>query len=207
MDFPNNTASVCWAAGLFNGEGSTIVSKSGSLKYVYLRIGQNDPQVLKIFGEIVEYGNLQGPYEEKYKRPDGTYRKIYMWRYQVAAQQEVDEVLKTLWPYLSNIKKLQAMNAIANYNTNFDVPESEMTRGKSTWFKRANFRYSLEKCNDFKEDSSLMNAHSQLRELNTKSDPARDGGEGNNNPSLRDYPPFTQEEKDALAKQGWYLKE
>ena len=184
MEFPDKNASASWAAGLFNGEGSTIVSKSGRMKYVYLRLGQNDPQVLQIFGEAVGFGSMSGPHEERYKRPDGTLRIIYMWRYQVGAQQEVDQVLKLMWPYLSNIKKLQAIEAIKQYNLNFQIPESEMTRGKSAWFQRTNYRFSLEKCNDFKESDSLVNAHSSLRELKTKSDPFRNEGESINSLSL-----------------------
>jgi hypothetical protein len=79
-----------WAGGFFNGEGSTGVLGQ-------IRIGQSHPEVLRRFFKTVDLGRLRGPVQEKY---------CNMWYYD--CYNGAEEVLRQLWPYLSEIKKKQA---------------------------------------------------------------------------------------------------
>jgi hypothetical protein len=92
---------IAWAAGLFDGEGSTSVLKAQRDKYSYIRmsIAQKHPEVLEKFLSIVGVGKI-------YK---ANTRNIYSW--DCYKQIDVPSVLNMLWPYLSIIKKEQAIKA------------------------------------------------------------------------------------------------
>lgn len=92
---------LAWCAGLFDGEGSTSVLKTQRDKYSYIRLSlsQKDRRVLDKFKTIMSFGKI-------YK---ATKREIHS--YDVYKQEEVIEVLNKMWPYLSEIKKLQAIKA------------------------------------------------------------------------------------------------
>jgi hypothetical protein len=87
-----------WAAGLFDGEGSTSVYKSGQQKWLYPRLsmGQKDPEVLErmltLFGGQI--------YRDRT-------RPMYQWN--LNKQDHVMEALNMMWPFLSEVKKRQAI--------------------------------------------------------------------------------------------------
>lgn len=96
----DNELELAWAAGFFDGEGSTSVEKnSASLKTT---ISQNDPEVLERFLKAVDVGSrIYGPY---YYGP----KKNPRWAVQICGKSAIIAVAK-LWPYLGSIKRNQAL--------------------------------------------------------------------------------------------------
>lgn len=92
-------SSAAWAAGLFDGEGSTSLLKTQRDKYQYPRmcITQKHTEVLEKFQSIVGVGKI---YKSKT-------RNIYS--LDIYKKEDVIECLNIMWPYLSEIKKNQAL--------------------------------------------------------------------------------------------------
>lgn len=90
-----------WCAGLFDGEGSTSVLKAQRDKYGYVRMNvpQKIREVLDKFHSIVKVGKIY-----KIKCRDMHSLDIYK-------REDVVDCLNMLWPYLSEVKKLQALKA------------------------------------------------------------------------------------------------
>jgi hypothetical protein len=101
-------ADFAWAAGFFDGEGSTIAraltSRPGyhQLNVTVPQSGRDGvPSVLLRFQRVMlGMGRMSGPSD------DG----IYMLRY--AAREEAHLVLDLMWPYLGDIKRSQATRAM-----------------------------------------------------------------------------------------------
>lgn len=92
---------LAWCAGLFDGEGSTSVLKAQRDKYSYIRlsVSQKDNRVLQKFQSILGCGKI-------YKA-----KKRNIHSFDVYIQEQVIDVLNKLWPYLSEVKKEQAIKA------------------------------------------------------------------------------------------------
>ena len=90
-----------WCAGLFDGEGTTSVLKAQRDKYGYVRMSvpQKIREDLDKFQSIVKVGNI---YEHK-GRP--------MHSLDIYKKEDVINCLNMLWPYLSEVKKVQALKA------------------------------------------------------------------------------------------------
>jgi len=102
---------LAWAAGFFDGDGSTCTTKQYKVKprRLKLQIGQCHPFVLERFCAAVEEGKVYGPYHKTSaltKRP--------YWLYHIENDLKVNRVLDKLWPYLSQQKKAQATRARAD---------------------------------------------------------------------------------------------
>ena len=103
MNFPERGVLVereielAWAAGFFDGEGTTSCLRARRDKYIYIRmsIAQKFPELLEKFRDIVGYGKVYS-----------NSRGMYSW--DCYKQSDVPKVLTLLWPYLSEIKKKQA---------------------------------------------------------------------------------------------------
>jgi hypothetical protein len=111
-----------WAAGLFDGEGSTNIENANSKRrlpsgrprdYPNLRVnvGQDkDPEVLHRFQAAVDgIGNIY--YAKGYDK--------YNW---MARGDDALRVLEILWPYLSGPKKAQALRIGELYNKSQEIP-------------------------------------------------------------------------------------
>lgn len=91
---------LAWAAGLFDGEGTTSVlaAKRDKWKYPRLSMAQKNPEVLyklqQLLGGKVYKSNT---------------RNIYNWN--VYKREDVIDALNKLWPFLSEQKKEQAIEA------------------------------------------------------------------------------------------------
>lgn len=90
-----------WAAGFFDGEGSTCRSGRGIL----VKVSQNERALLDRWVAAVGAGKVYGPY--------GPYpgRKTNSKAYYVAQTTNREASVKALlamWPYLGDIKKAQA---------------------------------------------------------------------------------------------------
>lgn len=88
---------LAWAAGLFDGEGSTSTLKAQRDKHIYLRasVAQKDRRVLDKFQKIVDCGKV---YSQKS-------RIMHSW--DCYRQDEVYSFLELLWPYISEQKREQ----------------------------------------------------------------------------------------------------
>jgi hypothetical protein len=94
-----------WAAGLFDGEGSTstYVPKGKTYPRRQMAVSQGGlpgqvPAVLARFHAVVGVGNITGPYEG-----------LYYWK--TTRKDAVDLVGALLWPYLSGEKRRQFAEA------------------------------------------------------------------------------------------------
>ena len=102
---------VAWAAGLFDGEGSTSTyvprgQKSPRRQMAVSQVGTNDqtPAVLVRFRSIVGVGNITGPYRGG----------LYYWK--TTRKDAVDAVGAMLWPCLSVEKRRQFHAAAIQMN-------------------------------------------------------------------------------------------
>lgn len=89
---------IAWAAGFFDGEGTTCLQKQtkSGRDYPRIAITQKFPEVLHRFRAAVNIGKVYGPY--RHAAP-----------YQfVATCHDAVIALRVIWPYLSPIKKAQA---------------------------------------------------------------------------------------------------
>lgn len=115
---------VAWAAGLFDGEGSTstYVPKGKTYTRRQMAVSQGGspdvvPDVLTRFKGIVGVGNVTGPY-------DG----LYYWK--TTRKDAVDSVGAMLWPHLSSEKREQFAAAATRMKR--AVPSSlEDTQGRT----------------------------------------------------------------------------
>jgi hypothetical protein len=93
---------VAWAAGLFDGEGSSSMyvprARRTARRQIQVSQGATDgqlPPVLVRFREIVGVGNVTGPYRDS----------LYYWK--TTRKDAIDLVAATLWPYLGEVKRAQ----------------------------------------------------------------------------------------------------
>ena len=96
-----------WAAGFFDGEGCVFLhrQKDRKARSVRLDIAQTDRRVLDRFLSAVGHGKVYGPYPGSNK---GKNNQDY-WRYTCCAKEHVNDVLNQLWPFLSEQKKVRAL--------------------------------------------------------------------------------------------------
>ena len=103
--------SFAWAAGLFDGEGSTELHTRRTLDRTWFglrsRVSQCEasgiPRVLQRFQAIAKSGRIDGP-----SSGDG-YENAYKWE---AGADETLRVLPLIWPWLGIVKQVQATEAI-----------------------------------------------------------------------------------------------
>lgn len=100
-----------WAAGFYDGEGSSFASLSTSRPGKYYpqmsisQAGEDGLQVLQRFQKAVDgLGKIRGPYSRKNNKP------IYQWT--VASKDGINLVGNILFPFLSEPKKKQLIKAL-----------------------------------------------------------------------------------------------
>src|SRR6185503_7980134 len=93
---------LAWAAGLYDGEGSSsmYVPRKRRAARRQIQVSQSGapgipPAVLVQFREIVGEGNVTGPYRDS----------LYYWK--TTRKDVIDVVALQLWPYLSTPKREQ----------------------------------------------------------------------------------------------------
>jgi hypothetical protein len=120
-----------WAAGLYDGEGSTCLMDHRTheaYKIAEANITQSsssgEPQVLTRFMRIVGVGHVYGPYEQV----DGNL-PVYRWKSCIFI--EIDQMLERVWPWLGPVKQAQA-TAVR------DIMRSQppLLRGRPDWGNR-----------------------------------------------------------------------
>lgn len=108
---------LAWAAGFFDGEGSTI-ARSFKTRPGYRQLAISLPQsgdttsppkvLLRFQRAMGGMGTISGP------NSDG----IYAWR--VLGREQVHVTLQLLWPFLSDVKREQAARAITLVDAQYD---------------------------------------------------------------------------------------
>lgn len=114
---------LAWAAGYFDGEGSSFLKKNGKFnnKNLAISIAQNDPETLKKFFGIVQKGKL---YE---------YR---VWQWKTTNFADSQFVIGLLWPWLGSIKKQQYSDACKKYLESRKITQvHRKVRVCGTWSK------------------------------------------------------------------------
>lgn len=103
---------LAWAAGFFDGEGSSGCYRVGKYETFYLRlsIAQNDRKVLDKFQKTVGLGSVLGPYNGK-----GNSHPYYS--FQVQSVELVKQVMDLIWPWLGVAKKEQFRIALDLYHS------------------------------------------------------------------------------------------
>lgn len=102
-----------WAAGFFDGEGSTVIkwSKDKRRTYIMATVGQTNPETLKRFQDAVGgYGKIFGPYRRA-KFPH--WAPAYKWV--VDKFEHTQMVMVLMWPYLSSPKRQQFKQAFQKF--------------------------------------------------------------------------------------------
>lgn len=119
-----------WAAGLFDGEGSTYVLRHRSHEAYFtaeMTINQasasGPPEVLERFKRVVGVGHLYGPY-----RTADSADPVYRWR--TSRWSDVQEVLVVLEPWLGQAKLQQAGGV------RVAMEQPPLPRGNPAWGNR-----------------------------------------------------------------------
>jgi hypothetical protein len=117
---------IAWAAGLYDGEGSASMDlpRLRNTPRRQMQVSQGGipgilPAVLVRFREIVGDGNITGPYGGD----------LYYWK--TTRKDAIDEIARTLWPYLSHDKRAQFTAMTAKARRAFIVDE-RAARGVAT---------------------------------------------------------------------------
>lgn len=125
---PARDGELAWAAGLFDGDGSTALLKHRThpgYSFAELSITQASaggvPEVLTRFRDAVAAGRCYGPYGGS-----ATHQPVYRWKAMSVA--EVELVLAAIWPWLSAPKLSQAGSVMAIIRAQMPLP-----RGNPAW--------------------------------------------------------------------------
>lgn len=120
---------LAWAAGLFDGEGSTCLLKHRTHDgYFYLEASitqsskNGPPEVLVRFRDLMAAGRVYGPYPP---RPPA---RLPVYRWKLYPRPAIERVVGAIWPWLGPIKRAQATAAR-------DVIQAQRTlpRGNPAW--------------------------------------------------------------------------
>jgi hypothetical protein len=101
-----NETELAWAAGFFDGEGSTTIHKRckerNRTPRPVISIVHNTREQLDRFCAAIDDGKVYGPYDRKKPNHSPYYHLL------VTGYYRVKPALDKLWPYLSIHKKQQA---------------------------------------------------------------------------------------------------
>lgn len=105
----SNREERAWAAGFFDGEGSTHVQLPYYLTVALGQSGDGGHDNLERFKRAVGVGVITGPYQGNLpgRQP--------RWYYAAKGQFDARQVLDALWPWLGDVKRRQAEVAVAAY--------------------------------------------------------------------------------------------
>jgi hypothetical protein len=106
-----NVIELAWAAGFYDGEGSSIYRYSDSRRQrcLQITIQQNHREVLDRFKSAVGVGRVNGPY------PYNRGRSGEYYSYQVSNAAGFRKVVRALWPFLGTEKKRQFIKAMRGF--------------------------------------------------------------------------------------------
>lgn len=102
---PASEYDLAWAAGLFEGEGTTCATRHREVKYASVALCMNDEEPVRRFHEIVGVGNVNFNPVRGNPNP--------RWDWKAGAKKDVEYVVELLAPWLSDRRLVQAVNALA----------------------------------------------------------------------------------------------
>lgn len=108
---------LAWAAGFFDGEGSTgTYSKVGRRGSIHMTVGQDHLELLERFHRaVLGIGSIYGPYKNSKQR----YWKAF-------GHEDVQAAGALLWSFLGPIKRAQWKTALKQWS---DLPRVYKIRG------------------------------------------------------------------------------
>jgi len=112
---------LAWSAGLYDGEGSTN-GYPHPKRRIKVRVRQMHRGVLDRFAAAVKVGKVFGPHKNG-KSP------ALVYEYSTSTADDAYAALNALWPFLSEQKKLQAIQAAENFETPFVDRRGRYARG------------------------------------------------------------------------------
>lgn len=118
---------IGWAAGLFDGEGSTCLLKHRSHDGYFVgevsvtQGGVEVPEVLERFHTVVRVGRVYGPMEQ-----EGASGHVYRWK--TGARLAIESAIALLWPWLGAVKRAQAKAVLSVLRAQPKLP-----RGNPAW--------------------------------------------------------------------------
>ena len=106
---------LAWAAGFFGGDGTVAASRSNRdspALHLRARIAQagasGEPEVLSRFLRAARgVGGIRGPF-----MPKNPWSRQVQYAWQAGGSLAVESVLESLWPWLHDVKRAQALRAI-----------------------------------------------------------------------------------------------
>lgn len=102
--------SLAWAAGFFDGEGSTLLSKRHQLTISVAQSGDEGRLILERFNQSVGgIGKVKGPYTTK----GPTHKPVYV--FGVYGFEKVQAIIAMLWPWLTEPKRRQASGRLSAF--------------------------------------------------------------------------------------------
>lgn len=112
---------LAWAAGFYDGEGSTSRVRRRTKSGVRIGISQKEPLLLLRFKDAVGgVGNI---------RPPAKGEKC--WQYTITRFNDILYVIEVLWPHLGITKRRQALNAFVAWregrDTDLALPSDELS--------------------------------------------------------------------------------
>ena len=121
---------LAWAAGFFDGEGSTANARNGKYHRVLISVSQTTLEPLERFRDALGgLGNIHGPYQRTDPRFTGVIKPF--WVYQCQAQGEVRAVYETLKPWLCSIKREQMEACLREFDAR-QAERPDTDRGAAT---------------------------------------------------------------------------
>lgn len=109
-----NKIELAWAAGFFDGEGCTYVTRQydrpRSLRFC-MSVTQVDREVLDRFQRALQLGSVRGPFKTDYAS-QRSIKPRWVWR---ATGNTARTAIDRLWPYLSTVKRDQALIAFERW--------------------------------------------------------------------------------------------
>lgn len=107
--FIPNRENLAWAAGFFDGEGTTsCVKHLHKYNYPVLVVAQSEPSVLLKFQSIFGMGKVNGPYKYKNRPNNQPY-----YQYRVHGFEKVQAIVAMMWNWLGERKKAQAIKILS----------------------------------------------------------------------------------------------
>ena len=106
--FRSKREAVCWAAGIFEGEGCFEIGSSGRKTRTRLELGMTDQDTVQRFNAIMGCGTLVAR-----DRDPGRYKTVYRWR--AARAEHIKAICDAFQPYMGvrRTAKLQLIRQIA----------------------------------------------------------------------------------------------
>jgi hypothetical protein len=108
-----NREALAWAAGFFDGEGWTGVTRSRADLQPIIQIGQVDGTLLEHFRDCLGLKSIH--WRQDYASRVDRYRRQPISMYRLNGHERVQAAIAMLWPWLGATKRLQARIALQRY--------------------------------------------------------------------------------------------